>query len=129
MWNPQDLYGLRIEISKANYLSFHLELNSAHICYDEVKMWQPKRRLTHTTIYKILIANINLFFNQCFPQHCHPDCSSLYTLTWVCIFSILFSVHFLRHRQGEFFWQSKFLNLVIISFIFVILMNDSAVLL
>ena len=129
MWNHQDLYGLRIEISKANYLSFHLELNSAHICYDEVTMWQSKRRLTQTTIYKILIANINSFFSQCFSQHCHPDCLSLYILTWVCIFSILFSVHFLRHRQGELFWQSKFLNLVIISFIFMILMNDSAVLL
>ena len=32
---------------------------------------------------------------------------TLYTLTSVCIFSILFSIHFLRCWQGEFVWQSR----------------------
>ena len=31
----------------------------------------------------------------------------LYTLTSVCIFSILFSIHFLKCWQGEFGWQSR----------------------
>ena len=32
---------------------------------------------------------------------------NLYILTSVCIFSILFSIHFQRCWQGEFFYQSK----------------------
>ena len=32
---------------------------------------------------------------------------TLYTLTSVCIFSILFSIHFLMHWQGEFVKQSR----------------------
>ena len=32
---------------------------------------------------------------------------TLYTLTSVCIFSILFSIHFLRGWQGEFVYQSR----------------------
>ena len=32
---------------------------------------------------------------------------TLYTLTSLCIFSILFSIHFLRCRQGEFVQQSR----------------------
>ena len=35
----------------------------------------------------------------------------LYTLTSVCIFSILFSIHFLRRWQGEFVYQSKALSI------------------
>ena len=34
-------------------------------------------------------------------------CLTLYILTSVCIFSILFSIHFLRCWQGEFVWQSR----------------------
>ena len=30
-----------------------------------------------------------------------------YTLTLVCRFSLLFSIHFLWYLQGEFFWQSR----------------------
>ena len=32
---------------------------------------------------------------------------TFYTITSVCIFSILFSMHFFRCLQGEFVWQSK----------------------
>ena len=32
---------------------------------------------------------------------------NLFTITSVCIFSILFSMHFFRCWQGEFVWQSK----------------------
>ena len=32
---------------------------------------------------------------------------TLYTLISICIFSILFSIHFLRCWQGEFAWQSR----------------------
>ena len=32
---------------------------------------------------------------------------TLYTLTSVCIFSILFSIHFLWYWQGEFVYQSR----------------------
>ena len=51
------------------------------------------------------------------------------TLTSVCIFSILFAKHVLCCWLGEFVEQSKLLRLVIISFILMILMNDSEVLL
>ena len=32
---------------------------------------------------------------------------TLYSLTWECIFSILFSIHLLRCWQGEFVYQSR----------------------
>ena len=54
---------------------------------------------------------------------------TLYILTSVSIFPKLFSISFLWPEQGEFVLQSKHLRLMIISFILVILMNDSAVLL
>ena len=47
---------------------------------------------------------------------------TLYHLASVCIFSILFSMHFLRCWQGEFIIDPELLQGVIISFIFVILM-------
>ena len=37
----------------------------------------------------------------------HTCVQTLYTLTSVCIFSILFSIHFLRCWQGEFVQQSR----------------------
>ena len=52
---------------------------------------------------------------------------TLWTLTPVCIFSVLLSIYFLSYWQGEFVQQSKLLRLVIISFILVILMFDSRV--
>ena len=47
---------------------------------------------------------------------------TLYNQTSVCIFSILFSIHFLRHRQGEFLQQLRGSLVVIISFILMTLM-------
>ena len=52
---------------------------------------------------------------------------TLWTLTSVCIFSVLLSIYFLSYWQGEFVQQSKLLRLAIISFILVILMFDSRV--
>ena len=40
---------------------------------------------------------------------------TLYTLISECIFSILFSIHFLKFWQGEFVLQSQVLQLIIIS--------------
>ena len=37
----------------------------------------------------------------------HTAALTLHTQTSVCIFSILFSIHFLTCRQGEFVYQSK----------------------
>ena len=53
---------------------------------------------------------------------------TLYSITSVCIFSILLSRHFLRLWQGEFVQQSR-ASLVIISFILMTLMFDSGVML
>ena len=50
---------------------------------------------------------------------------TLYTLTAVPIFSILFSIDFLWFWQGELTSQSKHLRLAIISFILTILMNNT----
>ena len=52
--------------------------------------------------------------------------STLDILASVCIFSILFSIHLLWHRQGEFAKQSR---PAIISFILVSYVFDSAVIL
>ena len=54
---------------------------------------------------------------------------TLYNQTSVCIFSILFSIHFLRHRQGEFLQQSRGSLVVIISFILMTLMWDATLIL
>ena len=54
---------------------------------------------------------------------------TLWTLASVCIFSVLLSIYFLSYWQGEFVQQSKLLRLAIISFILVILMFDSRVIL
>ena len=54
---------------------------------------------------------------------------TLWTLTSVCIFSVLLSIYFLSYWQGEFVQQSKLLKLAIISFILVILRFDSRVIL
>ena len=56
-------------------------------------------------------------------------CLTLDTLTSVSIFSILFFVCFLWYWKREFIWRSMLLRLVIISFILMSLVNDSAVLL
>ena len=52
---------------------------------------------------------------------------TLYILKSVCIFSILFSIHVLRCRQGEF--VQELLYVVIISSILMTLMCDSGVIL
>ena len=52
---------------------------------------------------------------------------TLYTLTSECIFSILFSIHFLKCQEGEFFNHQELLSVVIISFILVTPMFDSGV--
>ena len=52
---------------------------------------------------------------------------SLYTLASVCIFSILFSIHFLRRWQGELFNNRKLIKMLIISFILVTWKCDSGV--
>ena len=54
---------------------------------------------------------------------------TLYNLTSVCIFSILFSIKFFTCWQGEFFDNQELLYLVIISFILMTLMFDSGVIL
>ena len=54
---------------------------------------------------------------------------TLYNLTSVCIFSILFSINFFTCWQGEFFDNQELLYLVIISFILMTLMFDSGVIL
>ena len=59
----------------------------------------------------------------------HFSLLTLYTLTSVSIFSLLFSISFFWNWQGEFIWWSKLLRLVNISFIHMILMNGLAVLL
>ena len=52
----------------------------------------------------------------------------MYTLTSVCIFSILFAILFIRCWQGEFVHQSKAnVSMVIISFVLMTLMCDSQV--
>ena len=56
-------------------------------------------------------------------------CLTLDTLTSVSIFSILFFVCFFWYWKREFIWRSMLLRLVIISFILMSLVNDSAVLL
>ena len=38
--NDQNLRGLRNETTTVNYVSFHLELNAALICYDAVNLWR-----------------------------------------------------------------------------------------
>ena len=43
---------------------------------------------------------------QHFQRH-SVESLTLYTLRSECIFSILFSIHFLRRRQGEFVYQSR----------------------
>ena len=53
----------------------------------------------------------------------------LYTFTSMYKFSLMLSVHFLRCWQGEFAQQTELLRLEIISFILMILMNNTAVLL
>ena len=53
---------------------------------------------------------------------------TLYSITSVCIFSILLSRHFLRLWQGEFVQQSR-ASLVIICFILMTLMFDSGMML
>ena len=53
----------------------------------------------------------------------------LYTFTSMYKFSLMLSVHFLRCWQGEFVQQTELLKLEIISFILMILMNNTAVLL
>ena len=53
---------------------------------------------------------ISLKFNTfCYPWLVAWDqcLLTLYTLTSVCIFSILFFIHFLRCWQGEFVYQSN----------------------
>ena len=54
---------------------------------------------------------------------------TLYTLISVSIFSILFSIRFFCHWQGEFIWKSKLRKLAIIFYFLMILMNCLAVLL
>ena len=54
---------------------------------------------------------------------------TLKTLTSVCIFSILFSIHFLQYLQGAFVLQQQFLQLVIMSFILPSLMFEPGVIL
>ena len=60
---------------------------------------------------------------SCFVDHM----LTLYTLTSVSIFCILFSICIFWYWQGEFTWRSQLLSLAIISFIFMILINSSAV--
>ena len=92
------------------------------------KSWfLPKQRVTH---WKYWCARCAFWFffnarrNLIILHHLKPK--PLYTLTSVSIFSILFSVQFLWYWQGEFVWQSKLLELVIICLILVILRNDLA---
>ena len=71
------------------------------------------------------INNLSLFF-----AHVQFLLWILYTLTSVCIFSILFSIHFLRYWQREFkIITQELLWLVIFSFILMTWMIDSGVIL
>ena len=52
-------------------------------------------------ILNLPLVNFQIYHNMLLPLW------TLYTLTSVCIFSILFFIHFLRCWQGEFVYQSK----------------------
>ena len=54
---------------------------------------------------------------------------TLYNLTSVCIFSILFSIHFLMCWQGSLFNNHEILQFIIISLILMTLMFDSGMIL
>ena len=75
----------------------------------------------HTTRNKLYVWLSDFFMKLLWQAHCHLNNSvkiqvhsfkfitylTLYTLKSVYIFSILFSIHFLRCWQGEFVYQSK----------------------
>ena len=75
-------------------------------------LWKTKRGIYITSPYLKLHHFHEKFFSA---DHCHKKvenviCSpkvTLYSLTSVCIFSILFPRHFLMFLQGEFVQQSK----------------------
>ena len=54
---------------------------------------------------------------------------TLYILTSVCIFSILFSIHFLMCWQGNLFNNQEVLQFIIIAFTLITLMFNSGVIL
>ena len=58
-WNHQSLRGLRTVIQTTNYVSFKLELNTAHIRIAEVEVWRRRRRQTPLAICEILTKSIN----------------------------------------------------------------------
>lgn len=60
-WNHQNLHGLWMETPTANYLSFHMKLNTAKIHYAEVELWHRKKPWTDPAIHIILTKNINSF--------------------------------------------------------------------
>ena len=95
-----------------------------------------QRRLINAQIKFLLATNQGLEWTRelryylrlnalCFCVSAMEKILTLYTLTAVPIFSILFSVDFLWFWQGELTSQSKHLRLAIISFILTILMNNT----
>ena len=62
-----------MEIQTANYSSFHLKLNAAHMHFTEVEVCRCKRRQTHPAIRKILDKSTNSFFHRHFLRRstCH----------------------------------------------------------
>ena len=64
-------------------------------------------RLIYKQLMKVLQC-FSLFYHSVKPTNVRGPCTLvLYTLTSVCIFSILFSKHFLRCQHGEFVLQSR----------------------
>ena len=64
-------------------------------------------RLIYKQLMKVLQCS-PLFYHSVKPTNVRGPCTlALYTLTSVCIFSILFSKHFLRCQHGEFVLQSR----------------------
>ena len=61
----------------------------------------------------LVVVGCQIYMASCTSSHIHflPKCLTLYTLTSVCIFSLLFFIHFLKCWHGEF----KLLRKVIIS--------------
>ena len=60
---------------------------------------------------------------------CNKSLLTLDARTSVSIFSLIFSICYFCYWQREFIWRSKLLRLVIISFILMILANNSTELL
>ena len=114
-----------------------LHINSWEKMWDKTfsvqVIYKTKTNNNQTDNFFLSYIYINLSLLWSHQHYCYSiqmRCLSLtfYTLTSVCKFSIQFSIHFLRCFLGEFVKQSRdFFQLVIISFILLILTCDSGI--